>query len=211
VWLALVVLMPVVANLAIASLAPLPSRVDATIRTRQATNEAVVKGSALLGAFLQDHPTAARVGREGLRQFALLQAARDAEVVRRLAPLTDAFERQLERQRRLTRWFSWLSPTMVAHLAMIDVAGTGPDRHRHLRAEVERFRGQWRAYFEPRVLAVESLTPADYAGLPEAAIDDEPAGAVFLRTAPALAGLGAAGLVLLRVGCVCYRRYDVCA
>jgi ABC-2 type transport system permease protein len=210
VWLGLVVLVPALVNLTITTLAPMPSRVEATIRTRQATNEAVVQGSALLGAFLQDHPTSARVGREGLRQFALLEAARDAEVLRRLAPVTEALERQQERQRRLTNRLSWLSPTMVAQLAMVDVAGTGPERHRHLRGEVERFRDRWRAHFEPRILAVAALTPDDYRSLPAPALEDEPLGAAIGRNVPATLFLGLAGALLLAVGLARYRKYDVC-
>ena len=102
----------------------MPSRVEAAVQARAATQEATVQGSRQLGQFLQDHPTSGNVGREGMRQFALLQAERDQQVADRLQAVEATFDAQLQRQRRLASWLSVLSPTMVAQGVLLEVAGT---------------------------------------------------------------------------------------
>ena len=77
IWLLFAVVGPSCVNLLIAVRYPMPSRVEAAVQARAATQEATVQGSRQLGQFLQDHPTSGNVGREGMRQFALLQAQRD--------------------------------------------------------------------------------------------------------------------------------------
>ena len=125
-----------------------------------------MQGSQQLGQFLQDHPTSANVGREGMRQFALLQAERDRRVAERLDAVEASFDAQLRQQQRLASWLSVLSPTMVAQNVLLDVAGTSTFRFEHFRAEVAAFQQQWKAYFEPRVLDAATLTQAEYAGAP---------------------------------------------
>ena len=84
IWLLFAVVGPSCVNLLIALRYPMPSRVEAAVQARAATQEATVQGSRQLGQFLQDHPTSGNVGREGMRQFALLQAERDQRVADRL-------------------------------------------------------------------------------------------------------------------------------
>ena len=153
-------------NLLIAVRYPMPSRVEAAVQARAATQEATVQGSRQLGQFLQDHPTSGNVGREGMRQFALLQAERDRRVAERLQAVESTFNAQLEKQRRLASWLSVLSPTMIAQGVLLDVAGTSTERFDQFRAEASSFQEQWRAYFEPRVLDAATLTPAEYAAAP---------------------------------------------
>ena len=136
----------------------MPSRVEAAVQARAATQEATVQGSRQLGQFLQDHPTSANVGRDGMRQFAMLQAARDKQIADRLQAVEATFDAQLQRQQRLASWLSVLSPTMVAQGVLLEAAGTSASRFDHFRAEARAFQQQWKAYFEPRVLDAATLT-----------------------------------------------------
>ena len=136
IWLLFAVVGPSCVNLLIAVRYPMPSRVEAAVEARAATQEATVQGSQQLGQFLQDHPTTANVGREGMRQFALLQAERDRKVAERLQAVDASFDAQLRKQQRLASWLSVLSPTMVAQNVLLDVAGTSTFRFDHFRAEV---------------------------------------------------------------------------
>ena len=138
----------------------MPSRVEAAVQARAATQEATVQGSRQLGQFLQDHPTSANVGRDGMRQFAMLQAARDQQIADRLQAVEATFDAQLQRQQRLASWLSVLSPTMVAQGVLLEAAGTSASRFDHFRAEARAFQQQWKAYFEPRVLDAATLTAA---------------------------------------------------
>ena len=208
-WLLFAVVGPSCVNLLIAVKYPMPSRVEAAVQARAATEEATVQGSRQLGQFLQDHPTSGNVGREGMRQFALLQSQRDKQVAARLEAVEGTFNAQLEKQRRLASWLSVLSPTMVAQGVFLDIAGTSTIRFDRFRAEASSFQRQWRAYFEPRVLDAATLTPAEYAGAPSFVYVDESAVPAARRIAIPIIAMAAIAIVLLVFGFRGYRGYEL--
>lgn len=208
-WLIFTVVGPATINLAIAVVYPMPSRVEAAVQARAATRDATVQGSRELGQFLQDHPTSANVGREGMRQFAALQAARDRQVADRLQAVEAAFDAQLQRQRRLASWLSVLSPTMVAQQVLLESAGTSASRFEYFEQSAAAFQGQWKTYFEPRVLDAATLTMDDIAAAPVFAYVERPVAAMVAGVVPAIAGMAAAGLALLAAGFSMYRGYSL--
>jgi ABC-2 type transport system permease protein len=209
IWLMFAIVGPATINLLIAVRYPMPSRVEAAVQARAATQEATVQGSRQLGQFLQDHPTSANVGRDGMRQFALLQAARDRQVADRLERVEAAFDAQLERQRRLADWLSALSPTMVAQEVLLDAAGTSANRFEHFRAAASGFQREWQNYFEPRVLDAATLTGGELAAAPTFVYEREAAAAAVRRLAPSIAGMIVAAALLLWSGFRSYRRYEL--
>jgi ABC-2 type transport system permease protein len=209
IWLLFAVVGPSSVNLLIAVRYPMPSRVEAAVQARAATQDATVEGSRQLGQFLQDHPTSGSVGREGMRQFAVLQAERDRRVADRLHAVESTFNAQLEKQRRLASWLSVLSPTMVAQRVLLDVAGTSTTRFDRFRGAASSFQEQWRAYFEPRVLDAATLTPAEYAAAPTFSYVDESIGPVARRTAMPVLVMAVAAVVLVALGFRNYRGYAV--
>ena len=207
IWLLFAVVGPSAINLLIAVRYPMPSRVEAAVQARAATQEATVQGSQQLGQFLQDHPTTANVGREGMKQFALLQAARDQKVADRLQAVDATFDAQLRRQQRLASWLSVLSPTMIAQGVLLDAAGTSTHRFDHFQEQVAAFQRHWRAYFEPRVLDAATLTAEEYAAAPAFDFADEPASVMARRTAGPIAAMAIAGALLIIAGVRGYRGY----
>lgn len=207
IWLLFAIVGPATINLAIAVRYPMPSRVEAAVQARAATQQATVQGSRQLGQFLQDHPTSANVGQEGMRQFAVLQAARDRQVAERLQAVEAAFNAQLERQQRLAGWLSGLSPTMIAQGILLDVAGTSANQFTHFRAAAQRFQREWQAYFEPRVLDAATLTEAELAAAPSFAYAREPARVMLLRNAPPIAAMMIVAALLWWAGFSAYRGY----
>lgn len=209
IWLLFAVVGPSCVNLLIAVRYPMPWRVEAAVEARAATQEATVQGSRQLGQFLQDHPTTANVGREGMKQFALLQAARDRRVADRLHAVEASFDAQLRKQQRLASWLSVLSPTMVAQSVLLDVAGTSTYRFDHFRDEVATFQQRWKAYFEPRVLDAATLSEAEYAGAPGFSYADEPPELMLRRVAWPIVAMAFAGITLIWAGFRGYRGYAV--
>ncbi len=207
IWLLFVIVGPATINLTIALRYPMPSRVVAAIQARAATQDASVQGSRDLGQFLQDHPTSANIGRDGMRQFAMLQAVREKQIVDRLQAVESAFERQLERQQRLASWLRVLSPTMAAQAVLLDLAGTGTSRFAHFESAAEAFQQEWKAYFEPRVLDAATVTTDEIAAAPRFAYHDEPAAAAASRAAMVVASMAIAGAVLVWIGFRQYRGY----
>ena len=207
IWLLFAVVGPSSVNLLIAVKYPMPSRVEAAVQARAATQEATVQGSRQLGQFLQDHPTSGNVGRDGMRQFALLQSQRDKQVAARLEAVETAFNAQLEKQRRLASWLSALSPTMIAQGVFLDIAGTDTLRFDRFRAEASAFQRQWRAYFEPRVLDAATLTAAEYAAAPSFSYVDESAGPAARRIAMPLIVMAVVAFALMAIGFRGYQGY----
>ena len=208
-WLIFSVVGPATINLVIAVAYPMPSRVEAAVQARAATRDATVQGSRELGQFLQDHPTSANIGREGMRQFAALQAARDRQVADRLQAVEAAFDAQLRRQRRLASWLSVLSPTMVAQQVLLESAGTSASRFEYFEQSAAAFQVQWKTYFEPRVLDAATRTIDDIAAAPVFAYVERPAAAMIARVVPVIIAMAAAGLVLLAAGFSMYRGYSL--
>lgn len=207
IWLLFAVVGPATVNLVIALRYPMPSRVEAAVEARAASQEATVQGSLQLGQFLQDHPTSANVGREGMRQFALLQAARDRQIADRLQTLESSYRAQLQRQRRLAWWLSVLSPTMIAQQVLLESAGTSTTRFDQFAAAAAAFQRRWQAYFEPRVLDAATLTAREIAGAPAFEYTEPPALSMAARVALPIAAMAVAGAVLLWVGFKRYRAY----
>jgi len=207
IWLLFAVVGPSCVNLLIAIRYPMPSRVEAAVQARAATQDATVQGSRQLGQFLQDHPTSGNVGREGMRQFAMLQAQRDQKVAERLQAVEGTFNAQLERQRRLASWLSVLSPTMIAQGVLLDVAGTSTDRFDQFRAEAASFQQQWKAYFEPRVLDAATLTAAEFAAAPSFEFVEEPFTLTARRVAMPIIVMAIFAAVLIAIGFRSYRGY----
>jgi ABC-2 type transport system permease protein len=209
VWLMFAVVGPATINLVIAVVYPMPSRVEAAVQARAATRDATVQGSRQLGQFLQDHPTSANVGREGMRQFAALQAARDRQVAGRLQAVEAAFDAQLRRQRRLASWLSVLSPTMVAQQVLLESAGTGASRFECFEQSAAAFQARWQAYFEPRVLDAAVLSREEVAAAPRFTYTDPPLSDMLARVVPSIAGMAFAGLALIWGGFRLYRGYEL--
>lgn len=208
-WLLFAVVGPATINLAIAVLYPMPSRVDAAVQARAATQAAAVEGSRQLGQFLQDHPTSANIGRDGMRQFAMLQAERDRQVAERLDAVDAAFDQQLARQQRLASWLSVLSPTMVVQTVLLEIAGTGTTRFETFAAAAAAFQAEWQAYFEPRVLDADTLTIEDIRAAPAFTFADKPVTATVMGVASPVIAMALAGAVLIGAGLRRYRHYQV--
>jgi ABC-2 type transport system permease protein len=207
IWLLFAIVGPATMNLVIAVRYPMPSRVEAAVQARAATQDAAVQGSRQLGQFLQDHPTSANVGQQGMRQFALLQAARDRQVADRLQEVEAAFDAQLARQRQLASWLSALSPTMIAQGVLLDAAGTSTNQFEHFRAAASRFQKEWQRYFEPRVLDAATLTHGEIAAAPSFAYAHEPVSAIVMRNALAVVAMLMVGTLLWWAGFRAYRGY----
>jgi ABC-2 type transport system permease protein len=207
-WLMLAIVGPASINLLIAVTYPMPSRVEAAVQARAATQDAAVQGSRQLGQFLQDHPTSANVGRDGMRQFALLQATREQQIADRLQRVEAEFAAQLERQRQLTQWLSVLSPTMVAQGALLDAAGTSELRFAHFRAAAAAFQRDWKAFFEPRVLDAATFTAGELAAAPVFVYYEQQSSAISARTLLPVAAMLIVGALLTWLGFRGYERYQ---
>lgn len=207
-WLIIVVLAPSVINLASRMVYPVPSRVQFATAIRAATRDAMVEGSRQLGRFLEDHP-AAGTGREGMQQYALLQATRDRAIASRAEPVRAIYEQQLAKQRRFVGFAQFASPAVMMQIVLTDIAGTSGARHRGFYDQVSWFQQQWSGALTPKIMSVSALTVDDLNRLPAFTFVEESASTVTSRNLPPLAGLVMLTAFVWWVGVRRYGRYQV--
>jgi ABC-type transport system involved in multi-copper enzyme maturation permease subunit len=133
---------------------------------------------------------------ESLRKGLAIGAAMDTAV----APIARDFAQAMADQQSLVRKLSWVSPPMVAGLALEDVAGTGAAQFAQFRAAATDYLGTLKTDLGRYVLAGQPMDAAALADVPRFAF--VPARAVpwgaLLWLAALAAGFGIAAVRLLR-------------
>ena len=169
-WVLLVLVLPVVMNLAVSAASPAPSRIELATRTRIAAVDGLNRYNALLSA---DYRYVAQpdvlLPKDGKIEVASRRRAqylvgRDTD--REIEALIERFDTQLAGQQALVDRWSWLSPALVTNEALSALAGTGSQRYLVFRQQVSRFHAEWKAFFEPRLLEGRAMGAADLKALP---------------------------------------------
>jgi ABC-2 type transport system permease protein len=142
-WLALTMLLPAAINLAVKTLAPVPSRVELILAMRDATDAAVAERSKLLGAFYEDHPelTPASGIEAAANDFVMLRLITEPRVNRELAPVLALYQEQLARQQALSLALDiYPKPAAQSHNTQAKGDGSGRlnDAHDNVAAQTAR-------------------------------------------------------------------------
>lgn len=200
-WVTVVLVLPVLMNLAVQAASPAPSRIEFATQTRLVTIAGLNRYHDLLSADYRyvAEPQVLRPTADGRfevapRRRAHYLLARDVDA--QLDALRDAFDRQLQRQQALATRGSPLSPAVLAAESLAAAAGTGAGRYLHFRRQVDEHHQRWKAFFEPRVLGGRAMTLADFDALPRFHWDEVPARRFHAEAAWKLAALLAPTLLL---------------
>jgi ABC-2 type transport system permease protein len=207
-WLALVAVVPALANVLVKAASPLPSRAELVQALREASDEAQAEGSRLKARYFEDHPELSG-GAVEPDEYAVQALAVQEAVEASVQGILDRFRRQLSRQQAMVDRLRFLSPAIVASEALQDVAGTGAARSRHFEAQVEAFHQTYRAFFRPRILRSEPIGPGDLDAIPSFSFREEPLARVAGRVALGLAGLVVPALVVGAAGRAALARYPI--
>jgi ABC-2 type transport system permease protein len=206
IWLAWVFAIPAVLNIAVSSLASVPSRVELITAMREATNAAGGDVGRLVAHYYEEHPELVppetTPERNAVRSIALQEAAE-----RRVEPLVRAFAARIRDQRVMATRLAWLSPAILLQGALNELAGTSTARYEHFASQLEAYHAAWRAFFYPRIYARQTLTADDYARLPRFTYHGEPSARVVARAGVNLGAIAAAGAALFALGMRALRRY----
>jgi ABC-2 type transport system permease protein len=209
-WLAFGILVPALLNVAVQTAHPVPSRVELIGAMRQASNAASARGSQTLAKYYEDHPELVPAGDSvNIEDFTSRSYSVQEAVDREMRPVLARYEEQLDRQRALVNRYRFLSPAIVVHDALSDLAGTGSERYRHFLALATRYHAEWQRYFLPRIFRRSLLSPADYARFPQYRFSDEPSRVMLGRVSGALGTLAFPLVALWGVGLFGLRRYRV--
>ncbi len=205
-WLVLVVVVPTVISLVVGALHPVPTRMEYIAAMRTESQVAEQQSSESLARYFEDHPELAPVTDDDAN-FAMLRVARNERITESLAPLVERFNQALEAQHAWSRALAVLSPATLVQQSLQHVAGTGYDRHRAFRTQVDDFHEAWERHFAPRYFAGTSFYASEVDHLPQFRFDEPGDGgrSFWIPVAVLLGGALAMGGIGLRA----YRRYAV--
>lgn len=169
-WVLLVLVLPVLLNLAVQAASPAPSRIELATRTRLLTIDGLNRYNALLSAdYRYVAEPEALLPKDGKIEVASRLRAhylmgRDTD--RQIEALLARFDVQLAGQQALVDRWSWLSPAIVTNEALSSLSGNGSQRYAHFRQSVGRFHAEWKAFFEPKLLTGTAMTEEDLQRMP---------------------------------------------
>lgn len=198
-WLALVVVVPGLASVAVDTIHPAPSRVELVHLAREAAEDAEEAVVALEGDHGDD--PARRAARSGTRALEVQETYQ-----RTVAPVLAAFHDQLARQQGLVDGLRFVSPSIVLHEGLSDVAGSSVRRHQHFMRQVDALQEEQRRFFGERVRRGVALDASDYAAMPRFDFRDEAPGALAQRIGAGLLGLLGPTLLLIGLAVARFRR-----
>ena len=212
-WVLLVLVAPVLLNLAASFASPAPSRAELATRTRVATALAMRDNAALLSTDYQhmERPDVLtpRDGRLTISGRPLGQARVERQVDAAMQPELERFDAQLARQQALVARYSLLSPAAVAYEGITALAGTGQRRHAHFMKQIDAYHQAWKGFFLPRIEAGRAIAPEDFAAMPAFHWREEVPATVRVQALRALLQLLAPALLLLCLASWRLRRYRV--
>lgn len=212
-WTILVLVAPVLLNLAVGLVSPAPSRTELTSRTR------VIQADNLRRYDKLFHTDYQYVGKPELllakngriptppRTRATFLADRDMDD--RIDGLLKRFDVQLQGQQHLVDRFGPVSPAVVAYEGFSSLAGNGSRRYLAFKDQVDAFHDRWRSYFLPRVLEGIAMREEDFRSLPEWHWQELPASETSKDALWRIVLLAAVTLVLFTGGVLKLRRYNI--
>lgn len=208
VWLALVIVLPVLLNVVATSLHPLPSRMNFINAMREAENEANREARNLLARYMTDHPELAGGDLQtNLADFPIRFYVQKQELERRALAESSEYDRQLTAQQSIINRYRFLSPAIVMQEALNEVAGTSRARHELFARQVRDFMDIWRARYAPLIFRRATLRSSDYDQLPRFTFQEEQTGDVARRAGVGIAGLTLPALLLAAFAFARLRRY----
>jgi ABC-2 type transport system permease protein len=203
-WLGSVVIAPALIDHAASVFEPVPSRVELVNSVRNAGNLTSAQLAGLVSAYYEEHPDATP-SNQSADVTAIRGLAQQDAVDRRIDPILAAYRRATARQQALVDRLRYISPPLLVHDAVLELAGTSIARYRRFADEVNEYHRGWRSYFYPLVHARTRMTRSRYDGAPRFTFREEPDywranGAFGSVAGVALLGAAMLGVVLWRTG-----------
>ncbi|MGJ7505173.1 ABC transporter permease subunit [Variovorax sp. ZT5P49] len=212
-WVLLVLVVPVLLNLAVTHASPAPSRTELATHQRIVTAEAMKRHADLMSTDYQHVGRGAiLVPRDGKIEIAgrlLGNYLIEKEVDEAIKPELDRFDAQQAGQQALLGRFSAVSPAAVAYEGMTALAGTGTRRQARFEAQTVAHHEAWKRFFSQRIDARDALSPADFDRIPAFAWKEEPASLVRGHAAWAVLQLLVPSLLLFGLAAWRLRRFSV--
>jgi hypothetical protein len=155
VWIALLVVVPAVANFAARRFEPVPPRAAFVQAMRDATDAINRERLSLLENYFVDHPEFAPADQDVSRlPFTITRIVTVKELERRVAQVEARYATALDAQQRLLARFEMISPGLWLQGALNRLSGTDLERQRDFLRQVDGYHAALRNFFHPRILAL---------------------------------------------------------
>lgn len=170
-WTMLVLVIPVLVNLAAEQMHPAPSRTELSIQTRAIQADNLRRYDDLFSGDYRyiDEPETlqAKDGRILIppRTMASFLARRDMDA--RVDKVLDGFDTTLARQQSFVDRLAFVSPAILSYEGLTALAGTDGKRYLAFRRGVSEFHDGWRAHFEPMIINGIAMRESDLRKLPQ--------------------------------------------
>lgn len=169
-WFVLTILLPSSINLTATLIYPVPSRtefINAQRGTSLELSQEKENITARVKQFLSEHPEFPPARRyDDPSLYWMDSAQRTVETMRRMQPVNDRFDGQLERQRRLTKFLSVASPLTIMQNLLPEIAGTGRIRYQSFLTQIDDFQVRWRKLFWTKTFFQTPMQADDYDLIP---------------------------------------------
>lgn len=212
-WVVLVLIAPVLLNLAVTAASPAPSRNELATRTRVVTMEAMKRYNKLLSAdyryMAEPDVLLPKNGKIEMSGRALANYSIQKQTDEQIRPELERFDAQQARQQALVARYSAVSPAAVAYEGFTALAGTGGRRYAHFMAQMNNYHLAWKQFFFPRIDGGIAMTGADFARIPSFDWQEESASLVRSQALKSLLQLLVPSLLLLGLAGWRLRRYSV--
>ncbi len=179
-WTVLCLVIPVTIQLFIGFTHPAPSRATLSTQSRVITIEGLNKYQELLSTdYRYTGDPGVLIPENGKLEIpARLRAhylmAKDVD--HQIEALLASFDTQVAKQQALANLLGMLSPAILAHQGISDLAGTGVQRNLHFKSLINVYHSEWRSFFEPKVLNNLAMQVSDFEKLPRFIWREIPAG-----------------------------------
>lgn len=169
-WVFLVLVAPVLLNVFVSHVSPVPSRTQLATETRLVTIDGLNRYHELLSSdYRHVQAPSMLIASNGkfevpgrLKAFFLINKAVDEKI----EVLLDDFETSLRKQQDLVERFGFISPSILTYEGLVSLAGTGTRRYQHFKQQVNDYHQQWKDFFEPRIMSGEAMNVSDFRDLP---------------------------------------------
>lgn len=211
-WITLVLIVPVALNLFAKALYPLPSRIEMVQALRKgearAENESKFDRSYRADLLRKGEEAALEASNTDF-YLKVLPLEKQAEAI--AAPIFDRFARQRAAQQELTGRLKYMSPAVVAQIALTELANNSAENYNDFNDQVEAYHQTWRDYFMKPVMENRILTREELRDIPRFTYRPENGSIVAGRLIPQLLGMLVFALVAIGAGFLRLRNYAAAA
>ncbi len=165
-WLLFLVIIPSVINLSASLIYPIPSRIDYLESINEAAEEERLKGSKVLGKFMEDHPELVNK-KIDTSKAPILKAIRDDQVNKKIFPIKEKYNIQIDKQQDFINNFKYFSPAILVQDILFNLAESGFKSFRDFSEQSDKYQKEWRRFFVTKILDTKPVYSKDYDLIPK--------------------------------------------